>query len=127
MPFYYQLFRAFLDNLLVLIFNLILLWSDNTSCKIFFFLFFLRATPVAYGSSQAIGQIRTAAEVHTTVTATPDPEPCHLQPMSQLVAIPDPEPIERGQGLNRHPHRYYVLFLTGRATRGLPHPFSFNY
>ena len=35
------------------------------------FLFFFRATPAAYGNSQARGQIRAAA-AYTTATAKPD-------------------------------------------------------
>ena len=59
------------------------------------FLFFIfRATPVAYGSSQARGQIGTAPWAYTTTTATRDPsriwELCHslwqcqiLNPLSE--------------------------------------------
>ena len=36
------------------------------------FLFLFMATPVAYGSSQARGPIRTAAEAYATATAIPD-------------------------------------------------------
>ena len=40
--------------------------------SIFFFFFFLRATPVAYGSFQARGPIGAAAEAYATAIATPD-------------------------------------------------------
>ena len=39
----------------------------------FWFLFFLMATPVAYGSSQANGRIRAAPEAYATTTVMPDP------------------------------------------------------
>ena len=65
--------------LFILFFNLLLL--------LFFGLF--RATPVAYGSSQARGGIRAAAaglhHSHSNVGS----EPC-LQPRPQLTATPDP-------------------------------------
>ena len=35
--------------------------------------FFFRTTPVAYGGSQARGQIGAAVEAYATVIATPDP------------------------------------------------------
>ena len=38
------------------------------------FIYFM-VIPVAYGSSQARGQIRAAAEAYTTATATPDLSP----------------------------------------------------
>ena len=55
----------------------------------FLFWFFFRATPVAYGSSQARGGIGAAAaglhHSHSNVGSEP-----HLQPMLQLVAMLDP-------------------------------------
>ena len=42
---------------------------------------------------------------YATAIATAGSEP-HLRPMKQLVAMPDPEPSEQGQGLNLHPHGY---------------------
>jgi len=51
---------------------------------------------MAYGSSQARGQIRAVA--------------ASLQP--QLTAMLDPEPTEQRQELNLHPHGYELdLFL----------------
>ena len=44
------------------------------------------ATSVAYGSSQAKGQMGTATGTHTTATAMTDPE---LQPLPQLMAMWD--------------------------------------
>ena len=54
---------------------------------------FFRATPIAYGNSQARGQIRaTAASLHHSHGNTGS-ELClhHLQPTPQLMAMPDPE------------------------------------
>ena len=54
----------------------------------FFFLLLFRATPTAYGGSQARGQIRpTAAGLHHSHNA--GSEPC-LRPTPQLMATPDP-------------------------------------
>ena len=50
---------------------------------------------MANGSSQARGQIRAAAETDATA-----------------MAIPDPYPTERGQGLNSHHDGNYVGSLT---------------
>ena len=57
--------------------------------KEIFFFFFLRAAPLAYGSSQAMGQIRAAAAGlhHSYSTARSE---LHLQPTPQLMAVPDP-------------------------------------
>ena len=76
-----------------------------------FFFFFFRAIPVAYGGSQARGRIRAATTSlhHSHSNARSEP---HLQPALQLKAIPDPEPTDRGQGLNLHPHGCYSHSLT---------------
>ena len=42
---------------------------------------------------------------YTTAVATPDSSQC-LWPTPQLMAKPDPEPTERGQGLNPHLQGY---------------------
>ena len=55
---------------------------------------FLRAAPMAYGSSQARGLIGAIAAAYTTAT----------QDLS--VARPDPQPTEQGQALNACPHGY---------------------
>ena len=62
---------------------------------IFFFfsfllsLLFFRATPAAYGGSQARDQIRAVAaglcQSHSNVISKP-----HLQPTPQIMAMPDP-------------------------------------
>ena len=56
---------------------------------IYLFICFFRATPEAYGASQARGLIRaTAAGLHQSHRNTRS-EP-RLQPMPQLTATPDP-------------------------------------
>jgi len=68
---------------------------------LFFFLF--RASPAAYGGSQARGPIRaTAASLHHS-HGNARSEPC-LRPTPQLTATADPELTERGQGSNPQPH-----------------------
>ena len=81
--------------------------------------FFLTAAGAAYGSSWARGQMRAAAAglYHSHSKAGSQP---HLQPTLQLVAMPDPLPTERDQGLNPHTHGHYVKFLTHWATTGNP-------
>ena len=53
----------------------------------FFFLF--RATPTACGGSQARGQIRATAAVHSHSHSNTRSKP-HLRPIPQLTAVPDP-------------------------------------
>ena len=66
---------------------------------IFFLLF--RATPMAYGGSQARSLIKaTAAPLHQSHNNTKS-EP-HLRPTPQLSATLDPSPTERGQGSNHN-------------------------
>ena len=65
--------------------------DDYTALNIIFFFFFLTflAAPKAYGSSQTRGQIRaTAASLHQSYNNTGSE--LHLQPTSQLTAMPDP-------------------------------------
>ena len=63
------------------------------------------ATPVAYGSSQARGQIGAAAArlclSHSNASSEPP-----LQPTPQPMAKPDPYRTEQGQGSNPHPLGY---------------------
>ena len=70
---------------------------------LFIYFFHFSARPAAYGGSQARGWIRAAAaglpHSHSNVGSKP-----HLWPTPQLKAMPDPEPTERGQGSNLHPH-----------------------
>ena len=58
-------------------------------CFLFFFFFLFRATPVAYGGSQARGPIEAVAASlrHSHSNARSEP---HLLPTPQLVAAPDP-------------------------------------
>ena len=62
-------------------------WKDSSLFKIFFCLF--RVEPVAYGRSQARGQIGAAAaslrQSHSNVGSEP-----RLQPTPQLMATSDP-------------------------------------
>ena len=65
----------------------------------FFFFCFLRAAPVAYGSSQNRSQVRaTAGSLHDS-HSNARCEPC-LRPTPHLMAMPDPRPTKQGQGLN---------------------------
>ena len=45
----------------------------------------------------------------------------------QLVALPDPQPTERGQGSNLHLHRDHVRSLTHWATMGTPNIADFEF
>ena len=63
----------------------------------FFFLFM--AVSVAYGGSWARGRIRAAAAGPHHYHSNTGSE-LYLQPMLQLVAMPSPWPVERGQGSN---------------------------
>ena len=63
--------------------------------KLIFFLSFFRATPMAYGSSQARGQIRSVAAVFCTATAAPpyryrSRSICNLYPSSQQRCLLNP-------------------------------------
>ena len=68
-------------------------------------------TLVVYGSSQARGQIGSAAAVlcHNHSNAGSKP---HLQIALKLAAILDHQPTERGQRSCLHPHRDNVRSLT---------------
>ena len=65
------------------------LMISDVECAFFFFFFLFRATPDAYGGSQAMGLIgATAAGLghsHSHTGSKPS-----LRPTPQLVAIPDP-------------------------------------
>ena len=71
-------------------------------CLFVLFLLF-RATPAAYGGSQARGPIGATAPGlhHSHSNAESEPR---LRPTPQLMATPDLQPTERGQGLNPQPH-----------------------
>ena len=66
---------------------------------------------MAYGGSQARGRIGAVAtglfQIHGSTGSKP-----HLQPTPQLVAMPDPQPTEQGQGLNPQPHGSQLDSLT---------------
>ena len=89
----------------------------------FFCLFVLvfRATPAAYGGSQAGSQTGATAAGLGHSHSNSGSEPC-LQPKPQLTATPDPEPTEKGQGSNPHPHGSDSLPLchNGNPTRNCP-------
>ena len=77
---------------------------------IYFFSFFLfMAAPAAHGSSQATGQIRTAAEAYARATATPDLS--HISDLHHGLQQRRILNSEQGQGSNLHPHRDYVRSL----------------
>ena len=68
-------------------------------CFFFFLVFCLfKTAPVAYGGSHARGPIgAVAAGLHHSHSSTAS-EP-HLRPTPQLMATPDPQPTEQGQGI----------------------------
>ena len=71
----------------------------------FYFFFFPRTTPTAYGGSRLGVELELQLPAYTTVTTTWDPScVCNLQPTPQLLATPDPQPTEQGQGSNLQPH-----------------------
>ena len=77
---------------------------------LFFFVLLFRATPSAYGSSQARGQIRaTAASLHHSHSNTGSK--LGLWPTPQLTAMSDPWPTEWGQRSNLHPQGILVGFV----------------
>ena len=72
---------------------------------------------MAYGSSQARGGIRaTATGLRHSLSNVGSK--LHLQPTSQLLAKPDPQPTEQGQGLNLHP-RILVGFVSNAPQQRL--------
>ena len=95
--------RAFPKNFNQVSSNAVLLWAPQSWA--FLFCFFNRAPPMAYRSSQVKGQIRAVATglYHSHSNAG---SKLYLRPIPQLMAIPDPLPNEKGQGLNPHPHGY---------------------
>ena len=69
----------------------------------FAFLPFLGLLPIAYGGSQAQGQIRAVATGLWQSHSNMGSEPC-LRPTPQLTAVRDPKPTEQGHGWNPQPH-----------------------
>ena len=88
-----------------------------------FFFFLFRATPKVYGSSQARGQIGATVgglcHSHRNMGSEP-----HLRPTPQLTVMPDPQPVERGQGSNPHHHGYqsdlFLLCHNRNSLKGVP-------
>ena len=70
---------------------------------LFYLLLFFRAAPTEYGGAQARGLIGAAAAGLWHSQSNSGPKP-HLQLTPQLMATPDPQPKERGQGSNPQPH-----------------------
>ena len=68
-------------------------WNFFPVEKKFFFFFlvlcFFRPAPVAYGGSQARGQIRDVAASYSHSHSHEGSEPC-LRPTPQIAAMPDP-------------------------------------
>ena len=58
---------------------------------------------MAYGASQARGQIRVTAAGLSHSHSNAESKP-YLQPIPQLITIPDLSPTEQGRGLNLQPH-----------------------
>ena len=78
---------------------------------IYLFFAFSRATPAAYGGSQAQGRIgATAAGLHHSHSKAGSKT--SLQPTPQLTAMPDPHPTEQGQGSNLKPYGPWSDSLT---------------
>ena len=79
--------------------------AHNHNFFFFFFLGLFRVTPAAYGGSPATGQNGAAATGlhHSHSNARSEPS---VPPTPQLMVTPDPQPSERGQGLNLRPHGY---------------------
>ena len=78
---------------------------NNKGFVIYSFFFLFWAAPMAYGNSQARGQIGVAASYLHHSHSNAESEPC-LQPTSQLTATPDSQPTEQGLGSNLHLHGY---------------------
>ena len=87
------------------------LHADSGMYLVFFFSVFSRAAPTAYRGSQARGLIGAVAANlhHSHSNAGSEPR---LRPTPQLMAMPDPQPTKRGQGLNAQPHGSWSDSLT---------------
>ena len=73
---------------------------------------------MAYGRSQARGQIRAiAAGLHSHGS---DRSELSLWPIPQCMAMLDPQPTEQGQGWNPHPRGSSSGYLNHRAKKGTP-------
>ena len=70
----------------------------------FFFFFFFQGYTCGIWKFSGQGSNRNySCHSHSSRGSKP-----YLQPRSQLMATPDSQPIERGQGLNPHPHGYQL-------------------
>ena len=72
--------------------------------KKFFFCLF-GAACVAHGSSQARGRIGAVVAGLRHGHSNTRSKPC-LETTPKFMAMPDPQPTEREQGSNLHPHGY---------------------
>ena len=86
--------------------------------------FFLGPNRWACGSSQIRHLIRAAAASLRHSHSNTGSKLCP-RPTPRLTARPDPQSTEGGQGLNPHPHRHNVGFLTCWATVGAPSSLHF--
>ena len=71
--------------------------------RFFFFLHFPGPLPIAYGGAQARGRIGAVpTSLHQSYGDTGSKP--RLRPTPQLMATPDPQHTEQGQGSNPQPH-----------------------
>ena len=91
----------------------VVIFAGTQTRAVLFFFFFFCLLPVAYGGSQARGQIgAVAANLHHSPAI---PDRSHVCDKPQLTAKPDPLPTEQGQGLNLCPHGCQLdLFLLSK-------------
>ena len=82
--------------------------------------FLFRTTLAAYGSSQARGQIRAAAEVYSSATASPDPS--HVFDLTYATARGNARSLTHWVRPEIEPTFSWILvrFLTPWATMGTP-------
>ena len=94
----------------------------------FFFvlLLFLGPLPVAHGGSQARGPIGAVAGGLRQSHSNSGSE-LHLQPTPQLMATPNHQPTEQGQGLNPQPHGSQSDLSTTAPRRELHFLFFFKF
>ena len=68
------------------------------ACLTYYYFFLSRAAIAAYGSSQARGKIGAVAASHSHSNVESKP---HLQPTSQLMPTPDPNPLSEARDWTR--------------------------